>query len=266
MDFDFDLAPKPAPTQGFPAFQWFKASRDPQSAGVVGFRDQIPPYFEAEARRMGFQTRQVMVDAGGKAAFWAPALDLAIVRIRSRWIVTNQAGQAVSRYFRWDLATFREDLVDSVQAMAPGSKLESSLQILVEARGSAVPFVISFRGKGATTPLLNVIKGFEVGVVGMANTFRPDGANPLPLYAFYLPLVVSTPEKVGSGKATRVFQPALASMPSDIDREYCLSRYVGRAALERMNALANESQTWQDQWDRLPELDDALAGPINAGE
>ncbi len=77
---------------------------------------------------------------------------------------------------------------------------------------------------------------------------------------------MSTPEKVGSGKATRVFQPALATMPSDIDREYCLSRYVGRAALERMNALANESQTWQDQWDRLPELDDALAGPINAGE
>ena len=68
MDFDFDLAPKPAPTQGFPAFQWFKASRDPQSAGVVGFRDQIPPYFEAEARRMGFQTRQVMVDAVAVAA------------------------------------------------------------------------------------------------------------------------------------------------------------------------------------------------------
>lgn len=100
----------------------------------------------------------------------------------------------------------------------------------------------------------------------MAEHVRPDGANPLPLYAFYTPLVVSTPEKVGSGKATRVFQPALATLPTDIDRAYCLSRYVGRAALERMNALADNSQIWQDQWDRLPELDDALAGHVGSGE
>lgn len=57
-------------------------------------------------------------------------------------------------------------------------------------------------------------------------------------FCFLIPCARERMEKVGSGKATRVFQPALANMPSDIDREYCLSRYVGHAALKRMNALA----------------------------
>lgn len=159
---------------------------------------------------------------------------LTIVRWRRRWFRKLRDGQR--EYFPWN--RYEGD-----------KNLRGQMQAIGFIRGYDSP--ICFSCKGSTMQSFeNAQREHYSKVMSIANREAPQGKK-LPSYSIWMAIRAGAFAKVGpANDQSTVTLPELV-LPKTLDREFALSRYVGKEQLQRSQELFYEAEQWAHAWDSV---------------